>query len=154
MPDYIGRIINICCQIVEEKSTMDDIVLTYTIFCSLPNNNVEWNVLKISLIKKGLNLTLSQATISLNGLYDHITRNKGKTEHLALVAKSQRASNYRNTARKKKFKKKTFNLKPNDICHTYSQKGHWSPICPQKEKKDGSSGGSRGRSANLAIELS
>ena len=41
IPDYIGRMIDICCWIVEEKSTMDDMMLTYAIFCSLPNNNVE-----------------------------------------------------------------------------------------------------------------
>jgi len=45
--------------------------------------------------------------MSLNSLYDHITQNKGKTEHLALVTKLQGASNYGNTAgKKKKFKKK------------------------------------------------
>jgi len=41
MPDYIGRMIDICCWIVEGKSTMDDMMLTYAIFCSLPNDNVE-----------------------------------------------------------------------------------------------------------------
>ena len=41
MPDYIGRMIDICCWIVEGKSTMDDMMLTYPIFCSLPNDNVE-----------------------------------------------------------------------------------------------------------------
>ena len=34
--------------------------------------------------------------MSLNGLYDHMIWNKGKTEHLALVAKSQGASDYEN----------------------------------------------------------
>jgi len=87
MPDHIGRMIDICCRIVKEKGTIDDMMLTYAIFCSLPNNNVEQNVLKTSLIEKGSSLTLSQATMSLNSLYDHITQNKGKTEHLALVAK-------------------------------------------------------------------
>jgi len=71
---------------------------------------------------------------------------------LVLIAKSQGASNYSNTARKKKkFKKKTFNPKPDDICHIYGQKGHWSPMCPQKEKKDDLS---RSGSANLAVESS
>jgi len=85
----------------------------------------------MSLIEKGSSLTLSQAMMSLNGLYDHMTQNKGKTEHLALVAKSQGASNNGNTAgKKKKFKKKTFNPKPDNICHTYGQKGHCSPTCP------------------------
>jgi len=134
---------------------MDDMMSTYAIFCSLPNDNVEWNVLKTSLIEKGSSLTLSQATMSLNGLYDCMTRNKEKTEHLALVTKSQGALNHSNTAgKKKKFKKKTFNPKPDDIYHTCGQKGHWSPMCPQKEKKDGSSRGSEGGSANLAVELS
>jgi len=32
--------------------------------------------------------------MSLNGLYDCMTQNKGKTEHLILVAKSQGASNH------------------------------------------------------------
>jgi len=41
MPDYIGRMIDICCWIIEEKSTMDDMMLTYAIFCSLSNDNVE-----------------------------------------------------------------------------------------------------------------
>jgi len=86
----------------------------------------------------------------LNSLYDHIIQNKEKTKHLALVAKSQRALNHGNTARKKKkFKKKTFNPKPNDICHTYSQKGHWTPICSQRGKKGSSSGDSGDGSANL-----
>jgi len=63
--------------------------------------------------------------------------------------------NHSNTAgKKKKFKKKTLNPKPDDICHTYGQKGHWSPTCPQKGKKGGSSRGSGGRSANLAVESS
>jgi len=85
----------------------------------------------MSLIEKGSSLTLSQAMMSLNGLYDHMTQNKGKTEHLALVAKSQGASNNGNTAgKKKKFKKKTFNPKPDNICRTYGQKGHCSPTCP------------------------
>jgi len=53
--------------------------------------------------------------------------------------------------RRRYSKKKTFNPKPDDICRTCDQKGHWSPMCPQKRKKGGSSGG---RSANLAIELS
>jgi len=87
MPDHIGRIIDICHWIVKGKSTMDNMMLAYAIFCSLSNDNVEWNVLKTSLIEKGSSLTLSQATMSLNGLYDHMTQNKGKTEHLALVAK-------------------------------------------------------------------
>jgi len=109
----------------------------------------------MSLIEKGSSLTLSQATMSLNSLYDRMTQNKGKTEHLALVAKSQGASNHGNTTeKKKKFKKKTFNPKPDDICRTCGQKGHWNPTCPQKKKKDGSSRGSGGRSANLAIESS
>jgi len=123
MPNHIGRMIDICYQIVEEKGTTNDMMLVYAIFCSLPNNNIEWNVLKTSLIKKGSSLILSQAMISLNGLYDRMTQNKGKTEHLALVAKSQEASNYGNTAgKKKKFKKKTFNPKPDDICRTCGQK--------------------------------
>jgi len=93
--------------------------------------------------------------MSLNGLYDCMTRNKRKTEHLALVTKSQRALNHGNTAgKKKKFKKKTFNPKPDDIYCTCGQKGHWSPMCPQKEKKGGSSRGSGGGSANLAIKSS
>ena len=155
IPNHIGRIIDICHWIVEGKGTIDDMMLVYAIFCSLPNDNVEWDVLKMSLIEKGSSLTLSQATMSLNGLYDCMTRNKGKTEHLALVAKSQGASNHGNTAgKKKKFKKKTFNPKPDDICRTCGQKGHWSPTCPQKGKKGSSSGGSGGGSANLAIESS
>jgi len=52
--------------------------------------------------QKGSSLTLSQATISLNSLYDYITQVKGKTEHLALVTKLQGASNYGYTARKKR----------------------------------------------------
>jgi len=155
MPDHIERMIDICCRIVEGKDTMNDMMLTYAIFRSLPNDNVEWNVLKTSLIKKGSSLILSQATMSLNGLYDRMTRNKRKTKHLALVAKSQEASNHGNTAgKKKKFKKKTFNPKPDDICHTCGQKGHWSPTCPQKGKKGGSSRGSGDGSANLAIKSS
>jgi len=131
MPDHIGRMIDICRRIIEGKGTMDDMMLAYAIFRSLPNDNVKWNVLKTSLIKKGSSLTLSQAIISLNGLYDHMTQNKRKTEHLALVAKSQGASNHSNTAgKKKKFKKKTFNPKPDDICRTCGQKGYWSPTCP------------------------
>jgi len=55
-------------------------MLAYAIFCSLPNDNVKWNVLKTSLIEKGSSLTLSQATMSLNGLYYCMTQNKGKTE--------------------------------------------------------------------------
>jgi len=125
MPDHIKKMINIHHWIVKEKSTMDDIILAYTIFCSLPNNNVKWNVLKISLIEKELNLTLSQATMSLNDLYNCMTQNKEKTEHLALVAKLQRAFNYRNTVgKKKKFKEKTLNPKPDNICYIYGQKGH------------------------------
>jgi len=63
--------------------------------------------------------------MSLNGLYDCMMQNKGKTEHLALVAKSQGASNHGNTTRKKKkFKQKIFNPKPNNICHTCGQKDH------------------------------
>jgi len=152
IPDHIGRMIDICCLIIEGKGTMDDMMLAYAIFCSLPNDNVEWNVLKMSLIEKGSSLTLSQAMMSLNGLYDRMTRNKGKTEHLALVAKSQRALNYGNASGKKKtFKKKTFNPKPDDICCTCGQKGHWSPMCPQRRKKGSPSGGG---SANLAVESS
>ena len=155
MPDHIERMIDICRRIVEGKDTMNDMMLTYAIFRSLPNDNVEWNVLKTSLIKKGSSLILSQATMSLNGLYDRMTRNKRKTKHLALVAKSQEASNHGNTAgKKKKFKNKTFNPKPDDICHTCGQKGHWSPTCPQKGKKGGSSRGSGDGSANLAIKSS
>ena len=41
MPDHIGKIIDIRCWIVEGKGTMDDMMLTYAIFCSLPNDNVE-----------------------------------------------------------------------------------------------------------------
>jgi len=41
MPDHIGRMIDIHCQIIEGKGTMDDMMLVYAIFCSLPNNNVE-----------------------------------------------------------------------------------------------------------------
>jgi len=152
MPDHIGKMIDICHRIVEEKGTMDDMMLAYAIFRSFPNDNIEWNILKTSLIEKGSSLILSQATTSLNGLYDRMTRNKGKTEHLALVAKSQGASNHSNTSRKKKmFKKKIFNLKPDDICRICGQKGHWSPMCPQRKKKGGPSGGG---SANLAVELS
>jgi len=53
MPDHIGRMIDIHCHIIEGKGTMDDMMLTYAIFHSLPNDNVEWNVLKMFLIKKG-----------------------------------------------------------------------------------------------------
>jgi len=84
-----------------------------------------------------------------------MTQNKGKTEHLALVAKLQGASNYGNTAgKKKKFKKKTSNPEPDGICCICGQKGHWSPTCPQKGKKGSLSRGSGDRSANLAIESS
>jgi len=41
MPDYIGRMIDICRRIVKEKGTIDNIMLAYAIFCSLPNDNVE-----------------------------------------------------------------------------------------------------------------
>ena len=37
----------------------------YVIFCSFSNNNVEWNILKISFIEKKSSLTLSQAIIML-----------------------------------------------------------------------------------------
>ena len=152
MPNHIGKMIDICHRIVEGKGAMDDMMLAYAIFRSLPNDNVEWNVLKTSLIEKGSGLTLSQATTSLNGLYDRMTRSRGRTEHLALVAKSHTASNHGNTSGKKKTsKKKTFNPKPDDICRTCGQKGHWSPMCPQRKKKGGPSGGSGGRSANLAV---
>jgi len=84
-----------------------------------------------------------------------MTCSKGKTEHLALIAKSHTALNNGNTSGKKKmFKKKTFNPKPDDICRTCGQKGHWSPMCPQRRKKGGPSRGNRGRSANLAMESS
>jgi len=73
MPDHIGRMIDICCQIIEEKGTMDDMMLTYAIFCSLPNDNIKWNVLKMSLIEEGSSLTLSQVTMNLNGLYNCMT---------------------------------------------------------------------------------
>jgi len=155
MPDHIRKMIDIHCQIVEGKGSMDDMMLAYAIFCLLPNGNIEWNVLKTSLIENGSSLTLSQAITSLNRLYDYMTYNRGKTEHLALVAKSQRASNYENTTRKKKkFEKKTSNPKPDDICCTCDQKGYWSPTCPQKGKEGGDSGDSGGRSANLAVKLS
>jgi len=52
MPDHIGKMIDICCCIIKGKGTIDDMMLTYAIFCSLPNNNIKWNVLKTSLIKK------------------------------------------------------------------------------------------------------
>ena len=52
MPDHIGKMIDICCWIIKGKGTIDDMMLTYAIFCSLPNNNIKWNVLKTSLIKK------------------------------------------------------------------------------------------------------
>jgi len=73
MPDHIEKIIDICYQIVEEKGTIDNIILVYAIFHSLPNDNVKWNVLKTSLIEKGSSLILSQATMSLNGLYNCMT---------------------------------------------------------------------------------
>jgi len=73
MPDHIGRMIDIRHQIVKGKGTIDDMMLAYAIFHSLPNDNVEWNVLKTSFIEKGSSLTLSQATMSLNGLYDRMT---------------------------------------------------------------------------------
>ena len=41
MPDHIGKIIDICCQIVEGKNAMDDIMLAYAIFQSPPNDNIE-----------------------------------------------------------------------------------------------------------------
>ena len=105
--------------------------------------------------QKGSSLTLSQATISLNSLYDYITQVKGKTEHLALVTKLQRASNYGYTARKnKKFKKKAFNPKPNNIYCTCGQKDHWSPTCSQKGKKGSLSKSTGDKLTNLAIELS
>jgi len=82
----------------------------------------------------------------------HFLSKKEKTKHLALVTKLQGALNHSNASGKKKtFKKKTFNPKPDDICRTYGQKSHWSPMCPQKGKKGSSSGD---RSANLAVELS
>jgi len=84
-----------------------------------------------------------------------MTNSKGKIEHLALFAKLYIVSNHGNTSGKKKtFKKKTFNPKPDNICHICGQKGHWSPICPQRRKKGDPSRGNGGRSANLAIELS
>jgi len=59
MPDYIERMIDICRWIVEGKDTIDDMMLAYAIFRSFPNDNIEWNVLKTSLIKKGSSFTLS-----------------------------------------------------------------------------------------------
>jgi len=41
MPDHIRKMIDICCWIVKEKGTIDDIMLAYAIFCSLLNNNIE-----------------------------------------------------------------------------------------------------------------
>jgi len=41
MPDHIGRIIDIHCQIVEGKDTMNDMMLVYAIFYSFPNDNVK-----------------------------------------------------------------------------------------------------------------
>jgi len=72
MPNHIEKMIDICHWIIKGKGTIDDMMLAYVIFCSLLNDNVEWNVLKTSLIEKELSLTLSQATMSLNGLYDHM----------------------------------------------------------------------------------
>jgi len=63
--------------------------------------------------------------------------------------------NHSNTAgKKKKFKKKIPNPKSDNICRICGQKGHWSPTCPQREEKDGSSGDSGDRSANLTIKSS
>ena len=59
IPDHIGRMIDIRYWIIKEKGTMDNIMLAYAIFCLFSNNNVEWNVLKTSLIKKGSSFTLS-----------------------------------------------------------------------------------------------
>jgi len=73
MPDHIGKMIDIYYRIVKGKGTMNDIMLAYAIFHLLSNNNIEYNILKTSLIKKGSSLTLSQAIMSLNGLYDYIT---------------------------------------------------------------------------------
>jgi len=64
MPDHIRRMIDIRRRIVKRKGTMDNMMLAYAIFHSLPNGNVEWNVLKTSLIEKGSSLTLSQATMA------------------------------------------------------------------------------------------
>jgi len=72
MPNHIGKMIDICYWIIKGKGTIDDMMLAYAIFCSLLNDNVGWNVLKTSLIEKESSLTLSQATMSLNGLYDHM----------------------------------------------------------------------------------
>ena len=41
MPDHIGKMIDICHQIVEEKGTIDNIMLVYAIFHSLSNDNVK-----------------------------------------------------------------------------------------------------------------
>ena len=42
MPDHIGRMIDIRRRIVEGKGTMNDMMLAYTIFCSLLSQMVTY----------------------------------------------------------------------------------------------------------------
>ena len=82
MSNYIRKMIDIHYQIVEGKSTMNDTILIYANFCSFPNNNIEQNVLKTSLIEKESSLTLCSDLAQM-------TKSPSKSE---LTRKTQQSS--------------------------------------------------------------
>ena len=82
MSNYIRKMIDIHHQIVEGKSTMNNTILIYANFCLFPNNNIEQNVLKTSLIEKESSLTLCSDLAQM-------TKSPSKSE---LTRKTQQSS--------------------------------------------------------------
>ena len=100
MSDHIGSFLNLKCRIAEAGHKLDDILIIYAIFHSLPRSNI-WDVVKQNLLDKGKGLTLDILTAELISVHDYAEHDrladekekKAKSDQVVLFAKSTSSSN-------------------------------------------------------------
>ena len=95
MSDHIGLFLNLKHCIIEANDKLDDILVIYAIFHSLPHTNI-WDVIRCNLLDKEKRLTLDILTAELISVHnysecDHLADKKEKmlkSEQIALFTKS------------------------------------------------------------------
>jgi hypothetical protein len=159
--DHIAFFLNIHHCFIKAGHRVDDITVINTLLLSLPHT-ATWKVVKQNLLDQGDQLTLEIVSTELATVYERTVQEDlaGGVKTLALVMKdgspnssksdSNTGSNKGGNGKKGKGKGKGKQQpKPEDICHTCGEKGHWSPMCPKKPKKGNS--GQKPNSTNIAV---
>lgn len=129
MADHVAAMIDIRQKITAAGETLPDVHVARALVLSLPRTQ-SWELVKIQLFSMdSKQLTSELVSTKLQSEANRRLREKTGGETALL-------------AEKKKHKPKKRGPKPDDVCNSCGEKGHWANKCPHNEKADKRNGGS------------